>query len=325
MYLYINSMPKTDIRYQCPRCGYETHQRSNMRKHFYGLKKMCPGKVCVMDLTDEIREHVLNNRIYTQPKTDLVTTGGACSTAATINNIQFCNNFIANMPLLDKVSKFIEYTQQSMTGYEDMIRERYERDASALDNNPKVSIEYASLEREDMLNMIETISRIEPNRCYDFCIMGDQTHKCINLYQDGVWEELREELGVRKIITTLRDYYLISYEHYLVRKIISPSTHWSIRTKCEDLLREFYTFLSSFGLSPSRSGDIQDPDADADARDHLDRLYQTAKAASSKDYYRQVVQILYGNTKKNLKDLNKHISQMFRMDENFKQYMIDCY
>jgi hypothetical protein len=58
-------MPKKP-NYQCPRCGYETHQRGHMNSHFYNTKKSCPAIKNPIDLTDEIKEYILDNRIYHQ-------------------------------------------------------------------------------------------------------------------------------------------------------------------------------------------------------------------------------------------------------------------
>jgi hypothetical protein len=54
-------------KYTCPRCGYDTLERNNMRKHFYKRNKICCIKNDI-ELTDDIKEYVLNNRIYKIPK-----------------------------------------------------------------------------------------------------------------------------------------------------------------------------------------------------------------------------------------------------------------
>ena len=60
---YMSSHRKDE--YKCPCCGYQTQNRSFMRKHFYALKKPCPKTKNVIDLTNEIKEFVLANRIWT--------------------------------------------------------------------------------------------------------------------------------------------------------------------------------------------------------------------------------------------------------------------
>jgi hypothetical protein len=39
-----------------------------MNKHLYQLKKPCPGTKIVIELTDEIKQHILDNRIYKIPE-----------------------------------------------------------------------------------------------------------------------------------------------------------------------------------------------------------------------------------------------------------------
>lgn len=50
--------------YQCIRCGYETKDKNNMRKHFNALKKICPATKNNIELNDEIKEEILANRVY---------------------------------------------------------------------------------------------------------------------------------------------------------------------------------------------------------------------------------------------------------------------
>ena len=50
--------------YECPKCDYTTTKKQDMRKHFYGLKKPCPALRNDIELTDEIKQYVLTNRVY---------------------------------------------------------------------------------------------------------------------------------------------------------------------------------------------------------------------------------------------------------------------
>lgn len=50
--------------YTCPCCGYETRNKSHMQIHLFDLKKPCPQLVRKLELTDEIKQHIMRNRIY---------------------------------------------------------------------------------------------------------------------------------------------------------------------------------------------------------------------------------------------------------------------
>ncbi len=54
--------------YACNRCGYKTAIKARMRRHLYCLKKICPGSKNDIELTEEIKEKILANRIYHMPK-----------------------------------------------------------------------------------------------------------------------------------------------------------------------------------------------------------------------------------------------------------------
>jgi hypothetical protein len=58
----------TKTLYSCIRCNYSTERKSNMFYHLYKMKKPCPGTKNVIELTDEIKQHILDNRIYKIPE-----------------------------------------------------------------------------------------------------------------------------------------------------------------------------------------------------------------------------------------------------------------
>lgn len=64
-------MPRRKLLpYHCPRCGYEIAKKSSMVSHFTTLKKPCPSIENDIDLTKEIKDYVLANKIYKIPKQD---------------------------------------------------------------------------------------------------------------------------------------------------------------------------------------------------------------------------------------------------------------
>lgn len=50
--------------YTCPRCGYKRDDKSAMSKHFNNLKKKCPALVNDIELTDDIKQYILDNRVF---------------------------------------------------------------------------------------------------------------------------------------------------------------------------------------------------------------------------------------------------------------------
>jgi hypothetical protein len=60
--------------YECYRCGYKTTHKACIRKHLYINVKICPAlsKERNITLTDEIKDYILNNRIYHPPEIEII-------------------------------------------------------------------------------------------------------------------------------------------------------------------------------------------------------------------------------------------------------------
>lgn len=67
-YGYSRYMPKlVKLPYSCPRCGYNTPLRCNMNSHLYTKLKTCQGLISSIVLTEEIKDEIMENRIYRAP------------------------------------------------------------------------------------------------------------------------------------------------------------------------------------------------------------------------------------------------------------------
>lgn len=69
---FFDKMPKKRVNYECIRCGYETDSKSHMQKHLMQKIKPCPQTMNDIELTDEIKEYIINNRVYRIPKTEIL-------------------------------------------------------------------------------------------------------------------------------------------------------------------------------------------------------------------------------------------------------------
>ena len=50
--------------YTCPRCGMKTKFIAVIKKHFYNRLRICPALIDNIDLTDDVKQYVIINRIY---------------------------------------------------------------------------------------------------------------------------------------------------------------------------------------------------------------------------------------------------------------------
>lgn len=106
-----NKMPKKQ-NYECIRCGYQTDSKSHMQKHLFLKKKPCPQTKNLIELTDDIKNHILDNRIYIIPTP---------VKPPKVTNIITNNNLIINMDTIDKLTKYTEYKQVEIVDFSDSV------------------------------------------------------------------------------------------------------------------------------------------------------------------------------------------------------------
>lgn len=86
-----------------PRCGYESDRKSNMRKHLFVKKNECHGVKQDIELTDDIKKYILDNKVYTLP---LAPPPQVHQTFyQTLNYYNQCSGIINKMDPIDKIKK----------------------------------------------------------------------------------------------------------------------------------------------------------------------------------------------------------------------------
>ncbi len=56
------------LPYECICCGFRTPRKHCMKRHLYDRQSTCPQSVNPIEMTDEIRECIMKNRVYHLPK-----------------------------------------------------------------------------------------------------------------------------------------------------------------------------------------------------------------------------------------------------------------
>jgi hypothetical protein len=325
--------------YTCPRCDYTTPRKPAMRYHLYHLKKPCPKSKVDIELTDEIREYILQNRVYHVPKEVQETPPVQTIINKTINQYNTMNNFISNMDVMDKLSKYLAYKQMEITPFERSIENRYQKMRERLEKG----IGHHSITQDDIYEIIDEISQVSDN-IEDFNIMYDSKVNKLLLYDSGDWKEMFLTSGLKTIIRTIQDYFWHSYECYLIRKIRNMSLGFSQRAELRQLLFEYYAFLASLDIDPY----VQDKSnnkvlySSDDDRYWQDTAFHDIESHTIEDEYmkeyrrikdnltrkeidrlkKDLLDLIRRNSKKNISELNKNVMSLINVDEEFKKTMV---
>ena len=297
--------------YTCPRCGYNTKDKSNMKSHFYKKKNVCPGiKNANLILTDTIKEYVLKNRIYVQ------------NSISQVQSSQFLINFINNLGIQSKH----KYLEDHIVVPRDLLTSIEE----------KYKIENAQYERGDGLDLtkdelIASVSKAvkaenqqDLNVFHDGTMMWIKTHKTL--------DEVDVVIGVKEIIKTIYDSYWHKYECYLA------SRHYNTRNEREksyfrELLELYYNFLVCLELPPySKTAENSYLIESLGSDDGFDisrsyyKIYETTlknvKRSDMSKTQKEVKQIIISQCKSNKKELNKAILNLVKKDQIYKNKLL---
>ena len=318
------------VPYTCPRCNYSTSRKDNMKKHLHLKNKPCPSTHHDIELTDDIKHHILDNRIYRIQDPVKITT-------QTLNNINMMNNFVANMDPLEKIKKITEYCQVEITDFEEKIESFYAKDIKRLEND---TFKYGfELEENDFMMIVDKLTKvIRGDQRNEFIeeinVIYDTKSKRIKVYS-GQWDVYLVNHGLKHLIHTIIEYYLEKYEIYLIRKLAKPVSilQNSSFMKC---IRDYYRFIGCFEIQPFCNGktDSQllysDDEENQNSEDRVARrfqaLYETEynglTNAQRKAVHHNVLEIIKSNSKCNIAQLDKDIIGIVNIDPEFNKHLL---
>jgi hypothetical protein len=301
-------------KYECPRCGYTTKTKQNIWKHLYTLKKTCQGIKNTLELNDEIKEYILNNRKYqTTPNISNHMTN-IYQNITTYNQI---NNVICKMDVLEKLTKYILHCGESLLDFDDHVSQTYQ---GAIERLDKDSFKDFSMNPKTFLEIIDTLTTCESIEKLN--VLYDEQSQRIQLVEFGRWRSKILESGIDEILLKIQSGYLDYYEEYLLRKCKGANTYTMQVIK--ERLQDYYKFLVCFNLDPC----VKDIKYIGDDKtDMIYKMYKELKNELKKTEEtktrRAVTCIIRRNCKANIIELNKKIMDLIQVDENFKNHVLD--
>lgn len=317
------------LPFTCICCGYITSKKSSMRDHLYKKKTPCPKSQRDIDLTEEIKDYILQNRVYhipTPPPPPPVVQQNINNNTINqqINNYNQINNFVSSMDLETKLEKFMNHKNIQITDFEDGIEERFSNHVDKLEGN---KVNNYQLDLQSLMEVFDDVTTIKDN-VENFNIYYDEIPNKLNIFCNGKWKSFLLDVGIKKMIDIIQGYYLDAYECYMIRKL-----HTTTSSHIKDRIEEYYKFLACFGVWPfahcRSNGEILSGEEDAcfDLSDTWYNVYNRVKdritMTECNRIRKQVREIVKRNTKSNIMDLNKMIMDMLHVDQDFKNTIID--
>ena len=316
---------KLIVPYTCYRCGYETRQRGHMVKHF-NLLKPCPGHVNAVFLTDEIKESIMQNRIYKPPPPPPPPPPPLISntTIYNHNNINTIMSLITkNFSDTDRLSTYVQYKNKEIISLCDDIEHKFKDDALKLRNNHyRYSFE---LNHDSLLDVFDKTTSCKDPDFSDLNIIYNSKDNKVNILDDtNEWiEYIFERGGIQAIIEGVQDGYLHEYERYIINAYLSSDGQ--SRQQNKEKLCEYYQFLGSFNVYPlasEKNKSTSDGFVTQSIIDEFYPLYKSVKDAIKERnrnlLRRDLMSIIKRNSENKLRSLYNKFIELFHMDETFK-------
>ena len=320
------SMPKSF--YHCPRCGYKTIQRSDIKKHFQRIRDCVNNNNIV--LTKEIKEEVLLSHVYHPPKEP----SQIINNNQQINNFNMFNNIVNTMDVEERMGCFLDYKEIQLNDFENGLENTFANRLSRLETNAPKGQYLLGL--DDLFKLINEVTSIKTDDIRTFNVLFDQVVKRFRFYKSKRWESFLEEIGSKELVSMIKSYYLDTYEQYLFKNLYPDpknSTNMN-RFNGQEYLEIYYKFLSAFELNPFVKGksdyDIIERDLKENNEYYLTETYSELYAkikgelkSNEKNYItKKVINIVKENTVENLRKLNKLIMSLLKEDEDFRKEVL---
>ncbi len=318
--------------YRCPRCDYNTMKKSHMRDHLFKKIRKCPATENDIELTEAIKNYILDNRIYKIPKPPKEP-----SIIQNIQNNNIMNNYIKNMDDLVKIKKYISYNDIDLLSIEEDMENTFGARVNKLENN-KFKFGY-NIDENRLFDIIEEICKLRRGDLKKLNIVYDEKMKELNIFKSGSWETLILERGLREVISLLQDYFLNYYEKYLVMKIYLEVNEQEKMKYREDIERH-YKLLGCFDL-PAYIKDKNDieilgkyydgNEEDFENKDEKEKfileekylkiynkVVDDTKKGEINKTKKNIIDIIKNNSKRNMGELNKKVIELWNIDEEFQ-------
>ena len=272
------------MNFQCIRCGYECNLKTDMKKHF-SRKNTCKPKFKDIELTDSIKEDILENKIYSGLKDSSIIIADLqkqikelkeknnelkkqnneltiqnnelmskiqMSTPSTVinNNVNNVNNkivnkIIVNLSAHEKLDYIVEHIGKKMLDFDDYIYDTCYDKSTNYIENPKCKQTITSTEMLETIDSLTSISK--PIGLPSINVIYDKNKNKICIYRIDKWEQYYLDDGIKVVVNTIKSNYFDNYEKYLIKKL---STTFCNATELTGYLREYYYFISAFDILP---------------------------------------------------------------------------
>lgn len=264
-------MPKLKVpEFKCPRCAYTTPYSTAMKKHLYKLKNSCPASASDIELTPELKQRILNDRVLSlQATTRILNQQQQIATTINNNNTTTTNNnhitnnhnhytiviqqHLANQPLINNLDLYSRLNHLSIDNMEDRAKIACENLGWYDMKNNRVKDAHHVIKEESCMNLFETLSSRSDDQKKIACIIKEPSCDLYSVHDGNTYVKQTELETMQSTISSVRRVFFDEYEKTLIRKKDDNALDEHQRLRCYNILKAYYLLLNAFDMFPCSS------------------------------------------------------------------------
>ena len=339
-------MTRTKLHpYTCPRCGYKTGHKGHMQRHLFEKKDQCGTIIDDIDLTDEIKQHIVKYRVYKPKKDSTINT--VINQYNQYNNVQ---NIINNIDPTEKLDHYMSYKGLQLIGFSDSVEMRYNEQATKFARDMEDAMEL--LKEDNMLDVIEMLGGCTRSNSNDTLtthnILYDKKVHELRFFDYGSWNNMAFDQGVQYFVKKVKEHLFDKCEIFILQSITKSR---SARQKAflREKLESYYKFIACFRIEPyckdvsdnaimnedtgivcSFSDDSSDNDCSVRITHNIeeefypmyDKIKESIKPADVKRVMKRVNETIKRSSSKTVDKLDRLMTLAFKMDDEFRKVVI---
>ena len=291
-----------------------------MQSHFFTKKKPCPSMVQEIELTDEIKQYVMDNRLYkkTVKQKKIAPQLSVTTIINNFNQINTIQNIVAGIDTKHKLNTYTTFTKTPLVDFESSLESQFSCISDKLDND-EIHHDYM-LHYDMLMHIVGTASFPINDRIVSYNVIYDKKLKELHIY-DGMWESMSLSNGTKHYVERIQRNFLDSYERYLIRNITSMSIGQKRKLYVE-MLEHYYGFIGCFGLAPYF---VDSVDEDVIVSERYYPIYTNIVSKLNKPKVNTTIknmqEMINRNSLKHVIVLNRKITDMFQMHDEFRNML----
>lgn len=289
-----------------------------MRRHL-ARKTKCPACKDQIELTEDIKQCILENRIYVKPEVQKPP-----SITQIINNYNTINNVVAKMDPLEKLMNILQHHNIEVIDFKSSVEQSMQPKLIELKESFNSNTEFTKVDQKDIMSIIDTLTSFKSIQSMN--VVYENVPDKLKIFSGGEWKPYMFDAGVDVIISTLQTTYLDHYELYLITKYHISRDIYE-RQCIKEFIQEYYKFIACFELNPKvqnvTDGEIlQTKQRSYDLSEQFYPLFMRIrddlKHTAATSLRRNVVKLIRTNHQASVLEINKKIMELIQMDEDFK-------